>query len=267
MATRLINGREHKFQDLAGRRFGRLVVLSLSDKNAAGGRTLWNCLCDCGAERVKPAKGLKCGDVKSCGHRCPLWFAKKHNGCRRPEYNVWSSMKRRCTNPSANDYARYGGRGIKVCERWMQSFADFFEDMGSRPSPTHQIDRIDNDGNYEPGNCRWATPTQQGRNKRNNRLITVAGETCTLAEWGERTGVITDTLADRAKRRGTPIEDEISRAIGGDRDQTRETPEAIVREILDATLVGESVRSISRRLNLPRTTVQYIVMRKRRANV
>lgn len=101
----------------------------------------------------------------------------------------------------------YGGRGIKVCERWMESFANFIADMGARPSEEHSLDRIDNNGNYEPGNCRWATATEQSRNKRNNRLLTVFGETKPLSAWVEdsRCAVSRESLKDRV-RRGWDVE-------------------------------------------------------------
>ena len=103
-----------------------------------------------------------------------------------PEYEIWQGMRKRCTNPNTRAYKYYGGRGIKVCERWMDSFESFFADMGKRPSPTHSIDRIDNDKDYSPDNCRWATKTEQSRNQRRNHLLTLGGETLTLAEWAER---------------------------------------------------------------------------------
>jgi hypothetical protein len=110
-------------------------------------------------------------------------------------------MKYRCTNPRGRQYPDYGGRGIKVCERWLHSFEAFLEDMGRRPSPKHTLDRYpDNDGNYEPGNCRWATPKEQQRNRRCNRIIEFAGQRLPLSAWGERLGLPPETIAARLDR-------------------------------------------------------------------
>lgn len=100
-------------------------------------------------------------------------------------------------DPKHAAYPNYGGRGIAVCERWLNSPQAFLDDMGMKPTPKHEIDRIDNDGNYEPGNCRWATRKENDRNRRNNRLLTLNGETLTLAEWAEHSGVPDDTLRHR----------------------------------------------------------------------
>lgn len=106
-------------------------------------------------------------------------------------------MLGRCTNPNNRDFVLYGGRGIRVCARWSASFESFLADMGERPTKRHSIDRIDNNGDYEPGNCRWATPLEQNRNRRNTRLVTFKGETLALAEWSQRTGIAYHTLKSR----------------------------------------------------------------------
>jgi hypothetical protein len=114
-------------------------------------------------------------------------------------------MTSRCVNPANDAYQAYGGRGIAVCDRW-QDFAAFAEDMGPRPSPLHTIDRRNNNGNYEPDNCRWATPSEQQRNRRNNRLLTLNGETLCLAEWAERLGITDDMIRQRLDKLGWTIE-------------------------------------------------------------
>lgn len=106
-----------------------------------------------------------------------------HGRSRTPEYAAWIHMLDRCYNASNPGYSNYGGRGIRVCDRWITSFANFLSDLGERPSANHMLDRIDNDGNYTPSNCRWATPRVQGNNKRNNRLITYGDKTLTLSQW------------------------------------------------------------------------------------
>lgn len=123
---------------------------------------------------------------------------------RSLEYHAWCTLKQRCKNPNAPNYADYGGRGISVCERW-EKFENFYADMGPRPSPEHSLDRIDNDGPYEKANCRWALRYIQQRNRRWNHLIEYAGENLTLSEWSERTGFKWVTIYGRL-RRGWSIE-------------------------------------------------------------
>lgn len=156
--------------DLTGRIFGRLTVIE--EVNKKGRDIEWVCKCCCGNTVTVRRSSLMSERTKSCG--C-LWREKQttHNASKTPEYRVWQSMKQRCNNAKAYRYKDYGERGIVVCDRW-NSFECFFEDMGQRPSISHSVDRIDNDGNYEPGNCKWSTRSEQQRNKRpikdNNNL-------------------------------------------------------------------------------------------------
>lgn len=122
----------------------------------------------------------------------------RHGYSYAPEYRAWQTMRLRCTVPSNPAYADYGGRGIKVCDRWLNSVESFIADMGPKPSPAHELDRYpDNNGNYEPGNCRWATRSDNDRNRRSNRLIAHQGETMTLVAWAERTGISEDVITKR----------------------------------------------------------------------
>lgn len=165
--------------DLTGQRYGNLVVISRHAITPTG-HVRWSCSCDCGGEKIVSATMLRQGNVRSCGcyRRGPNWnrrgtlthghsAGQKDNGKRRtsPLYYTWSSMVQRCTNPRQRNFRHYGGRGICVCARWIGSFERFVEDMGERP-PGHSLDRIDVNGNYEPGNCRWATAAQQVANRR-----------------------------------------------------------------------------------------------------
>ena len=111
-----------------------------------------------------------------------------HGMTKTPEYNSWRGMKNRCFNPNYQHYSHYGSRGITVCDRWKNSFQNFLADMGSRPTAKHSLDRIDNDGDYCPGNCRWATKAEQENNKRNNRLITIGCVTLNIAQWTKEMG-------------------------------------------------------------------------------
>lgn len=113
---------------------------------------------------------------------------------------LWLTMIARCHRPAHISYKHYGARGVSVCQRWRGSYDAFAADMGPRPSPKHTVDRINSDGNYEPGNCRWATQAEQQRNRRNNRLLTINGETMTAQDWAERVGVKADTLRHRLYR-------------------------------------------------------------------
>lgn len=176
------------FKDRTGQTFERLSVVSYAGKNKHG-HSLWNCLCECGKECVVPMPAIKTGNTRSCGclknggESRRLW---KHGGCGSAEYFVWVEMRCRCSNTLHRNWMHYGGRGITVCERWQSSFANFITDMGERPSSQHSLDRYpDNNGNYEPGNCRWATQTQQTRNCRKNRILTLNGESHCIAEWAE----------------------------------------------------------------------------------
>lgn len=166
-----------------GQKFDQLTVIA--GPVFRNKRTYYICDCLCGQKSEARHDSLLSGNTRSCG--CLIGTTKKHghtaNGLTSGEYHSWDAMQRRCNNPRCSQYPNYGGRGISVCERWSASFEDFLADMGSRPSPKHSLDRIDVNGNYEPTNCRWATVTEQGNNRRTNKQITYNGETRTYAEW------------------------------------------------------------------------------------
>ena len=163
--------------DLTGRRFGRWLVEGLDESDARKG-SVWVCVCDCGVRRSVRSAGLRNGRSRSCGcllkelaaARIPT-ISRKHGLSKHPLWGAWKRMRQRCTDENCTDYRLYGGRGIRVCRRW-QSFENFLADMGERPTPTHSIDRIDTNGNYDPKNCRWATPTEQARNAPGNNVLT-----------------------------------------------------------------------------------------------
>lgn len=121
------------------------------------------------------------------------------------EWRCWDAMKTRCLNPNHKDYHRYGGRGIRICDRWIQSFADFVRDVGERPSLLHTLDRIDNDGHYVPGNVRWSTRVVQSQNTANTRLLTHDGVTLSVSEWARRIGITVESLRDRLKNHSVDV--------------------------------------------------------------
>lgn len=158
--------------------------------------------CKCGRNNLSRGYQLTSGLVKTCGKAgCKIGTihgaAPKH-GPRSPEYQVWNGLRERCNNPKCKDYPRYGGRGIAVCDRWDQ-FSNFLADVGPRPSPKHTIDRIDNEGDYEPGNVRWATVVEQANNRRSNVRLLFNGEEFTITQWARKIGLGTSTLHERLK--------------------------------------------------------------------
>lgn len=194
-----VEGGEMKIrQNLIGKRFGRRVVVSLHGYINEGSIG-WNCVCDCGTKSVISTGALNRGNSGSCG------CLKKEKATRqyqehKSEYKAWQSMKQRCYNPNQYWYKRYGGRGIKVCKRWLHSFENFFSDIGSKPSPSHSVDRKNNYLNYTPSNCRWATSVEQENNRCNNLLVTFDGKTKTAVQWSRIVKINAPALYERLRR-------------------------------------------------------------------
>ena len=158
-----------------GQRFNRYAIVGYAGVSS-NGKTQWLCRCDCGNERIVVGSNLSNGHIKSCGclkaevAKARMTTHGHHpTGKQTPEYTTWCNIKIRCYNTEADNYAYYGGRGIRVCDRWLNSFENFLSDMGERPSRKHTIDRKNNDGNYEPNNCRWITMLEQCANRRKRR--------------------------------------------------------------------------------------------------
>lgn len=180
---------------IKGQRFSKLVVIELAKSNNSA---YWLCDCDCGKKTTVKASSLRNGHTKSCG--CNIAIAAKtgqspltHGGSKTSTYVVWRCMKSRCYNKNTNNYNRYGGKGITVCDRWLHSFENFLADMGERPY-RYTLDRVDTNKSYCKENCRWANYQQQANNKNNNRLVEVMGETLTLADAVRKYAVVSYSI-------------------------------------------------------------------------
>jgi hypothetical protein len=172
-----------RFIDLTGKKYTRLEVIGLSGNKNKTNHLLWYCRCDCGNTIECPGTSLNTGNTKSCGCLKPELLSLKnstHRDIHSKEYKAWYNAKQRCTNIKNNHWVDYGGRGIIMCDRWLKSYENFLHDMGRAPTKKHSIDRIDNDGNYEPSNCRWTTSFEQSRNTSRNVHIEVNGEKFTI---------------------------------------------------------------------------------------
>jgi hypothetical protein len=171
-----------------GVKFGTLTVISMAGKDKTNNR-LVECRCDCGSIVTPRASRLE--KLKSCGCKNNI----KHGETRSKEHRIWCHMRDRCYNPNNPDYKTWGGKGVKVCDRWRESFSNFLKDMGRAPSPKHTIDRYpDNKGDYKPGNCRWATLKEQQGNRTNNRWIEYNGERMIMQDWVRRLKIHQGTL-------------------------------------------------------------------------
>lgn len=182
-------------------KFGRLTVLSRSEPDVRK-RRAWICICECGKERIVDPQALKKGSSKSCGclrdELCTKNNTTHGESNRTPEYSSWCKMKERCFDKKCPAYKDYGGRGISACERWLNSYENFLEDMGRRPNGT-SLERKNNSLGYSKENCKWATQQEQNNNKRSNRKITYLGETLNLFEMARRYGVDPKLFHQRLK--------------------------------------------------------------------
>lgn len=184
--------------NITGMRFGSVVALGFVE--VRGTSRFWEFLCDCGNVFVMANSYARTGrrtSCPSCGQKRTGIAATKHGKSRTKLYTTWIGMRNRCTVPGSPAYEKYGGRGIKVCDRWMNSFENFALDMGDKPSKHHSIDRIDVNGNYEPGNCRWATYKEQQLNRRNTVYIDVDGKKMTLYDLEAMCGISSKILGLR----------------------------------------------------------------------
>lgn len=193
------------FCDLTGKRYGRLTVVKRVYKDEKK-NSYWLCKCDCGNETIVIAANLKSGQSKSCGClRKEVSTTHGKGGTRL--YHIYKSMKNRTTNPNYKEYKYYGGRGIKICDEWLNDFEKFYDwSVSNGYKDDLTIDRIDVNGNYSPCNCRWVTMKEQQNNRRNNHIITYHGETHTVKQWAEKLEINYNTLLSRINRYHWTIE-------------------------------------------------------------
>lgn len=222
----------------SGMRFGRWVLL---ERDRSKTRCYWMCKCDCGTVRSVCFTNLRSGSSKSCGcYKAEVdheRFLKhehhrfvKHGQHGSPEYNAWRSMKER-VKPTSPNHAWYYDKGVTVCEQWTNSFEDFLADVGLKPSPYHSLDRFpDPNGNYEPGNVRWATASEQSLNRRNAQLLTFQGRTQNADTWSRELGINTSVITRRLQK-GWPVEKVLSKenfSLGGKRATSKLTKQQVV---------------------------------------
>lgn len=271
MSDSIVNNNKSHSQVQPGDKFARLIVKTIS--HIKKGKRYWVCECDCGGTVVTSTTHLRSGNTRSCG--CILnELIKSRSLSRRrnsPEYQVWMSMRSRCNNAKHRSYAVYGGRGIKVCKRW-DDFDLFLKDMGPRPSLEHSIDRINNDGNYEPANCKWSTKKEQNRNSSNNLILTLNGVEKAAAQWAEDLGMIVQTIYSR-KLKGwsdeqtltTPLlhqSDYSNGSYKGSQHPLSKLTEADVAGIRELNRCGLSATKIAKKFGVSRSNIQLIVKRK-----
>lgn len=210
--------------DITGRKFNRLTVIRRLGRDVWH-QYFWECRCDCGQICSVRGHEIRSGRTKSCGclwresiilHNQTYTHPKRPHmpkSPRTPEHQVWSNMKQRCYNQNHARYKDWGGRGIRVCDEWLNSFQAFLSHVGLRPSPVHTVERINNNGDYEPGNVHWALPVDQARNRRDNRVIVFNGESKILGDWAKQYGLRFGCLHWRLKN-GWPLDRAITTPSG-----------------------------------------------------
>jgi len=193
-----LKGKSNVWVDITNNKYNQLLVLGYV------GNGKWHCKCDCGNTKIVSTNKLNNGHVKSCGCLAKT-NAVKHNAIGTREYITWTNIKARCTNPNNNSYHNYGGRGITVCDKWLKSFENFYEDMGICPKG-FSIERVNNDKGYNKDNCIWASSKTQSMNRRSNFIINYKGEEKPLKEWCEDLNLEYKKVFARIKQLGWTID-------------------------------------------------------------
>jgi hypothetical protein len=204
------------FVDLTGKQYHRLTVVDLNQERSSKKRKLWNCICECGTKKVVDGENLKAGKTLSCGcwakeiHPLIQEKRRKFTIEERAFRHIWQLMMRRCFNEKDAVYHHYGGRGISVCKEW-QNYENFKRDMWPRPAGL-SLERIDNNGNYELSNCKWASQLEQVNNRRSNKLMELDGEVKTVAEWSKIYNIQAAIVYQRLIRKWT-LKDALTRPV------------------------------------------------------
>ncbi|MFA5322910.1 MAG: hypothetical protein WC373_09580 [Smithella sp.] len=236
-----------KIEDLTGKTFGRLLVIHRAE-NSKCGRAQWKTKCSCGNIQTTLACHLKSGHTISCkcaSSEATIERNRTHDLSHIPEYSNWRAMHRRCIDTSHPSYKDYGGRGIAVCKEWEQ-IENFIQDMGSKPTPKHTIERIKNEFGYSKDNCIWATTKAQSRNKRNNRLINHEGQLLIIADIAEKIGMDKEALRGRL-RLGWNLQDAVSRPMNQPCNQLSYVFNGIRKKLID----------IAKETGVPYSTLHY----------
>jgi len=249
---------KRKIPFIVGQVFNRLTCIEETEPREHRRRGMFRC--ECGNIKNIAFADVRSGHTQSCGcfHTERIRSARSHGGTvggEAPEYLAWKAMKQRCTQKSAAGWMNYGGRGIVVCERWVNSFPNFLEDVGLRPDKRYSLDRINNDGNYEPGNVRWATRSQQRRNSRGlHHPVTFDGKTRLIADWSKVTGVPAESIGSRL-RHGWSVERALFTPIGG----TWKVNAAQVRVMMHARKSGATYSDLAVIFNISPEYVSQLV--------
>jgi hypothetical protein len=200
---------------MVGKRFGRLTVIKINGRSRYG-QNKWLCKCDCGNEKTIEGASLRRGVTVSCGcyqREIAKLANTTHGYSHKPEHNIWAAMITRCYNKNYIGAKNYSGRGITVCDSWLNSFENFLKDMGNRPTRYHSIERVNNDGNYEPVNCKWEVREVQDRNKRSNRFIEMDGVKMCIQDWLNKYNKTQGCIKTRIKM-GMSLEDALKTPVG-----------------------------------------------------
>jgi hypothetical protein len=207
---------KNKSIDLTNHTYNRITVVSLDHRKK--NKLYWLCRCECGNNLIIDSSHLRSSHTKSCGCyklETTILRTEKHRMCKSPEYYSWGAIKNRCLNKKNPAYCNYGGRGITMFTDWIDSFESFFSYVGNRPSSKHSIDRIENNGNYEPGNVKWSTKKEQANNRRSSQFFIFMNESKTLSEWSETTGISYDVIRQRINKYGWSIEKALTTPLQG----------------------------------------------------
>ncbi len=212
---------------MTGQRFGSLVAFSIDREKTRRGRTYWFFKCDCGTVVSISRDHMRNGERTSCGCKTEhsTRFKERHGLSFSAEHRAWARMKSDCFNPKTERFHNYGGRGITVAKEWVDNFEAFYAHIGPRPSSKHSVDRIDVEGNYEPGNVRWATLVEQCRNRRNNIHATINGDTKCVSEWCDLLGIKRNLAYQRIRKGWDPAKAILTpRMINRTRKETTRYP-------------------------------------------